>query len=1031
MKTWTDAISERHHLMRHISMGLVITGVLGIFFAGICVTAAAGSEAVLLVFRQEGQPAGVYRSISRHATREQTIRSVMALWLAGPTAAEQTDGLMPWLPPTVADAVHIEGETLTLDLTLPDDFLQKMTWTLNDGILRAIHAMMPPEYGIRSVAVLARPRSGGEPLNHRKSISANHRTRGWFPLDHWIDPGPPVPSKPFEAAGNGELVQHHGSGEPEWPGQPGTPGQGQYPGSLTGKSVFLSQSHGWYYNDSLTSWVTQRGNTNDIVEDFINAEAINQYLVHYLHNAGAGVYTCRERDMNTDEHIIDNDAAGYDDSGDWTVVSGSSGIYGTDARRHPVTASGHGWAEWTCTPVSADWYEVYVWYKGDSTASTDARFTISHNGGDTLIIQNQQRDGWTFKSLGRYFFDPSDPAGYRCVTLSTEGSDPSKFVIADAVRFGGGMGSIPDPVVSGRPRWEESGRYFAEFMGCDTCGTSTVSSMPKYAKWENESWEDSLYFSWHTNAPNPGTGTSTYIHDTAPVVNSDILQDWVHTEVINDIRAGYDPSWTDRGQRSANFGEVNSAYNDEMPALLIELAFHDTPGDALYLKDPKFRMLSARAIYQGFEKFFAWKDGRSPLLLPEPPEDFRVVNIGNGLVRLSWSAPPYNIGDDLLGDPATGYRVYVSETGNGFADALFTANTTMDLGPFSPGDIRYFRVSATNAGGESFATPTLAVKIPETGTGVNLLIVDAFDRIDRYALIPQYESGPLGTDLRMFLDRMQTFNYAVTHARAAAVFPGGFDSSVNEAVGDGLISLAGYVAVDWIAGEESTVDETVSDTEQAVLIDFMDAGGGVFISGAELAWDLDYYGSASDQDFCNNYLKIDYWVDDAGAAIIEPVSGGIFDGLPGIQFDYDLYEIYAAEYPDGVSVSSGSQAAMVYDGSSYAAAVTFDGDYRCVTLTMPFETILSAADRADVMDRVLNFLIPETPCLNTGDVNGSGDMTAADAQMAFYIVLGLIQPTYIEACAADCNGSGDVTAADAQAIFYVVLGLQPACADPL
>lgn len=73
---------------------------------------------------------------------------------------------------------------------------------------------------------------------------------------------------------------------------------------------------------------------------------------------------------------------------------------------------------------------------------------------------------------------------------------------------------------------------------------------------------------------------------------------------------------------------------------------------------------------------------------------------------------------------------------------------------------------------------------------------------------------------------------------------------------------------------------------------------------------------------------------------------------------------------------------------------------------------------------------PTPECIHHGDVNFSGSITAADAQTAFYIVLGTYTPTYEESCAADCNGSGTITSADAQLIFFTVLGTD-ACVDPL
>ncbi len=69
-------------------------------------------------------------------------------------------------------------------------------------------------------------------------------------------------------------------------------------------------------------------------------------------------------------------------------------------------------------------------------------------------------------------------------------------------------------------------------------------------------------------------------------------------------------------------------------------------------------------------------------------------------------------------------------------------------------------------------------------------------------------------------------------------------------------------------------------------------------------------------------------------------------------------------------------------------------------------------------------------CLNHGDVNFDGSVTAADAQLTFQIALGLITPTFEQECAADCNGDGMVTAQDAQMIFLVALGME-SCADPL
>lgn len=79
---------------------------------------------------------------------------------------------------------------------------------------------------------------------------------------------------------------------------------------------------------------------------------------------------------------------------------------------------------------------------------------------------------------------------------------------------------------------------------------------------------------------------------------------------------------------------------------------------------------------------------------------------------------------------------------------------------------------------------------------------------------------------------------------------------------------------------------------------------------------------------------------------------------------------------------------------------------------------------------------PPTPtptpgeCINDGDVNMDGEITSADAQMAFEIALMIVIPTYDEACAADCNADEEISAGDAQRIFQTYLGLNN-CIDPM
>ena len=88
------------------------------------------------------------------------------------------------------------------------------------------------------------------------------------------------------------------------------------------------------------------------------------------------------------------------------------------------------------------------------------------------------------------------------------------------------------------------------------------------------------------------------------------------------------------------------------------------------------------------------------------------------------------------------------------------------------------------------------------------------------------------------------------------------------------------------------------------------------------------------------------------------------------------------------------------------------------SFTINFENLKDGVENATPSPITFNVM----QCV-AGDVNGDGDISAADAQMAFEIALGLINATDAQRCAGEVNGDDEITAADAQAIFEVVLGI--------
>jgi hypothetical protein len=638
---------------------------------------------------------------------------------------------------------------------------------------------------------------------------------------------------------------------------------------------------------------------------------------------------------------------------------------------------------------------------------------VHHSGGDTSFEIDQQRDGYTWRTLGFFDFDPSDPAERRSVSLAPGADEPGLMLVADAVRIGGGMGSIADGgSTSGRPRWEESGLYYAQFMGCSSCAAGTVSTMPRYAKWENEAWEDSIYLSWHTNAPDPGTGTSSFAYSSAGwdgdfngVAGSLELQDFVHAELINDIRAGYDAGWYDRGKHTANFGEINPSNNDEMPAVLVELAFHDTPSDAAVLKDPSFRRLASRAMYQAIVRFFAAKDGGAVHLLPEMPTGLWVFPRINGRIDLHWQAPAFDTGDGLLGDPATEYRIYTSSNPlGGFTLAGITSSTQATIEGVANGETIFVRVTAVNEGGESFPTPVAAARPPLPGQST-VLIVDAFDRLDASALIAQYESSRLGWVDRMFLDRMNDVSYVADHAAAMAGLASGLATAANETVASGEVDLSLFGAIDWLLGEESTADETFSTLEQQQTAAYLGTGGSLMATGAELGWDLGHLGSTADQTFLADWLHAAYVQDDSGSHLVSGTTGGPLEGLAAIAFDDGSQGIYEVDYPDALAPVSGGDIAAGYDGTSLSACVSFEGTHRTLTCGFPLESIVDGGQRAAFAEAAMAFLLEGRTC-GGGDADLSGTADGADTET----LLAVLYSDAMAACPdVNCDGVSDAS----------------------
>lgn len=735
-----------------------------------------------------------------------------------------------------------------------------------------------------------------------------------------------------------DLATLQGRGKLAPPAPPTPPAFTGVQGALTGRRIAISPGHGFYWHSTL-GWTTQRGLIDGLIEDIHTAEICNQYLIPMLENLGAEVVFTREHGEVPLDAVVDNDQGqpAYAETGGWSL-SASSGYNGGTYRFANATAVETATATWTI-PVARDGlYPVYAWFRASSNRTSEAHYRVHHSGGVAEVTIDQQRDNLTWVWLGDWWFTQGQGAR---IVLGNQ-SPAAGVVIADAMRLGGGTGSIARGAgTSAQARWKECSRYWDQFAGAPSTVWDSISggedndddvtARPRFAEWRGAD----AFVSLHTNAGG-GAGTSTYIYNGTPSAGSAALQSAVHTRIIQDLRAGWNASWTDRGMLSANFGEVRLL--STMPGILIELAFHDTPGslDHTSLHQPGFRYVSARAIARGVMRYFA----PTAPFVPEPPTSLRVTQDGARGLRVAW--------DVAAG--ATGYTVEWSPDGKGFTTAGTATATSWSTGPLPYHTQLSFRVRSTNGSGRSWPTEVLTAGTDHLGSA-GVLLVQGFDRLDRYV------KGPENTR-----DYLRLFGDAI---RRDATFSLGFDAASNEAVVLGRVALGGYRAVAWSLGEESTADDTFSATEQFLVTTYLGNGGNLLATGAEIGWDLDAQGSIADRAFYRNQLGATYVADDANVHTLQAgIAGTVSAGMPAGAFDSGTGGTYDVDYPDVLApTTAASQVCLRYGNGLVAGIQKTDPvtGARVVNLGFPLETMLDAAARARLLRQSLAFLLAPLP----------------------------------------------------------------------
>jgi hypothetical protein len=511
--------------------------------------------------------------------------------------------------------------------------------------------------------------------------------------------------------------------------------------------------------------------------------------------------------------------------------------------------------------------------------------------------------------------------------------------------------------------------------------------MAEYMNANTNPFGSSVYIGFHSNAGG-GRGAVGLIDADASdrTPNQSALALYTGRQINQDMQARngqFEHNWSTRTSHTftGQFGEIDEGASAEMDMTIIEVGFHDSAEDAQLMRDPKVRDQIARSTYEATLEYFTNHGGLvGAVSQPSKPTNVAAVSDASGNVTVSWTAGPTGV----QGGTPTAYRVYISRNGYGFGEYVDVAGGGMTSLVIPAAELDddsyYFKVVAVNGGGESPGSALAGARKQGSGVASRVLVVDGFDRYDRFqnARYPYAFTGDGLVD-RVWARYNNSFDYVVQYGAAIDAYGDGvgFDFVQNERVIAGGVNLSDYDAVIWFSGEESTANDTFNAAEQTLVSNFLAGGGKLFVSGAEIGFELEAQGAGV--AFYNNVLKADYVADDGGSYATTGVAGSIFAGI-SLTFDNGT-QFYDVGTPDRVAALGGSVLAMNYaaPGSGGAALQYADAvsGSQIVYLAFPFETITSAANRAAVVDRVFDFfgLAPPPP---NADFNDDGTVDAAD-----------------------------------------------------
>lgn len=528
-----------------------------------------------------------------------------------------------------------------------------------------------------------------------------------------------------------------------------------YSKGLQNRHISLFSSHGFHVDMADTTWRFQRPALFGTIEDIHSHYLVENYLAPMLENAGAKVFSPRERDTTALEIIVDDMQAEFTRP-PLRKRGGFKQIAVLKDTMNPFKSGSYS----RCSPKTVATYKfniekpthsaVYISYNANTNNSDSVIYIVSTPFNKYRFSVNQQIGG------GWIMLDKLPLQGLVSVAVTSQGE-----FTTDAIRIGGGMGDAERfGKKSGMPRWVEGARYNIQYNGMppsvyklDEENKKISDYMDDFKSrgfWVNHMREwgvpIDMSLALHTNAglgdPYYGSltinytnsGKDSYKNGKSKFASRD-LSDIVLSQLVSDVQKKYDSTWKRTSMYDRQYAEVS---RPDVPSTILEMLSHQCFYDMRLGLSPEFRFDATRAVYKGILRFMSTYYNTPYTIQPLPVGGLHFVQ-NNNIVSLNWHPTTDTLEPSAKPDF---YRVFNSTDCHNWNFIGQTSQTFIPLND-STSKLLHYKVVAHNDGGKSFDSKIISAQSPKTAR--TLVLVDMLSRSE-----PDSVSKGRGFDMSTF-----------------------------------------------------------------------------------------------------------------------------------------------------------------------------------------------------------------------------------------------------------------------------------------